>query len=344
MLSRLIVIFALLMTVGSCKKQQEYLVDPEEQLVLDTATFLLSAEYAGHTSTQLNVTLNMVIFEGLEPKNDYSSLSFQEIAQAPYTFDYSNTNSVPQARGGYSSVFLFNKQNKAWINDHRLGFYLRRYLQLVDTDPSRKVAPAAIDPPNWSGDIQWMQDAPDSLFIQSSKTTIQRFFEYMEVGGSEQSGQSNLNIFEGILVDSKEELVNHPNSSGQKSVTIFTDDDLGLANLNDFTQADLAAFQASSVRINVVGNHVPEVLSAIATESGGFVAENDTANVDLTHDPVQDIAVYMMNLDRMVSGNVGQKHICNLTITTTGTFNSGSHYSFAFMYNNKAFKFSVLIP
>jgi len=346
-----------LFLASSCKKDTDYSYDREANLVLDTATYLKSATYVSHTPTTLTMTVDLVTFNGLTCETDYSANTFIDTlgGAADISADLSTTTTVSHSPANvYSSAFVFNWNNRTWIEDHYVGFYMRRYLEIIDVDPAVYFAAMVSMDLLTTGvdDVSWRSESSNTRFSNSWAYNINAFYEITNSNGQltlnqDVSGYDFLYAMDEIL----DTLLIDPGVFGEKSITIFSAADAQNNPASDVeNDALITNAKANGAKINFLGPDISDVMVRYATETGGFTCEifNDTSNEEGNEaqiDPVSDMAVYMQNLHLILNHDV-VSHRCTAVYTQTGanTFDSGDRYQFKVLYNGEIFIYSVQIP
>jgi hypothetical protein len=342
-----------------CKKAEFYDFNPEENLVVDTATYLRSANFVSYVGNQLTVELSMVTFNGLECENSYDNSLFSDsiftdsLSADDLTYTYTSVFQQTALPTPYSSAFLLNTNNRYWYNERDIFYYYRRYLEQIGLLSTSQSALAEISP-QLGDEVQWIQEDGNSSYFNNSRDfSLMEFYNRTYVG----EGLGNVNFYmneeEFLTALSKmiNDLANDDNATGEKSIVIFTHFDLE-KNPNENTDQLKEVINeaiAADISLNFLGVSFSEYMYIMATETGGFMCENDNAlefqnGGELPTTPVQDLAVYTQNLHQIISHDVNE-HRATLTITNTGpAFASGQFYGFSFIYGEDVYRFGVEIP
>ncbi len=366
-MTRLTLISSLLIFgITACKKADNYDYDREKKMVLDTASLLKGVQYVSHTSTSLAVQIDMLTFNGLMYETDFSGYTFDDTivpgsytsstAQAEISCDYSATSTGTLAPlGSYASAFLINQANKDWFEERYVGFYMRRYYELIDSLGVSFAALAHMDLHLSGNEHYWNDEVAGSHFWNYWEYSINNFYTLTNDDDPESSFyfESNGANFDQELEEIITEIASDGVVTNGRSLTIFTAGDVqggSIQAADPDIDATVALANANSIPINFIGPIISDVMVRYASETGGFIAEADNRisgeeGNEAQTDPVGDIAVYLQNLNQILT-NDAEVHRCNAVFTQTGatTFNSGERWMFHFKYNDELFRFTVKIP
>lgn len=339
-------VLALLM-LFSCKKD-DTIWDREVDLTVDTLTSQIGIDYVIQNPNQIDVQIKMLILNGLGSELNYTGQSFvQSTDNSPnYIYDFSNLSIVEEVPvNNYTNVLLFQKSGDWWFEEHRVGMYLRRYLELYGD--TRNIATAYFD---YGTDtpIRFSNKNGGSYFDNNWEDDIEMFYEEIETV-DQYVDQIPFEYFSKRINEVMDSLIiNHP-TLPNKIITAFVPSYYFYEDDGLFAQIWTKA-NANNIQINLLGYHFSNV-KQIAYETGGFVIENNVdpvENVVLSYydRDVSHIGVILQNLDRILSKNY-VTHICSLSVTdpTGGSpFLSGNIFYARFIYNGIRFSVHIRLP
>ena len=335
------IIFGLLVLVlFSCKKDISTF-DREDDLVVDTAAVLYSASYISHTATQLNVKINMVVFNGLESENTYTNYEFSGTppdATKSYNFTNLSVNSLT-ANNAYSSVFLFNQNNNDWYLRNVIGFYYRRFLEQIETNNNKKTAIASFygDGPS---EVVFYKENPNLYFGNSWQYSLDEFYDFTSIEGTNTLSTATQILF---LTQRIDEVIDSITTSseliGNRSITLFSGRDFDTGeNPTNYLNATILKAQSNGIKINLIGPGFNPEVKRLAHETGGFIcaiSDDDFVSSWYIGNITSAVEVGMQNLDRLLSQNI-IVHSCDLIVTATGgpNFQSGDQMNLPINYSN----------
>ena len=336
-------------SIWSCKKDV-ILFDREEALVTDTASFLYSTNYISNTATSLTVQVDMVTFVDLASEEDYDLQFFYDsTTSVNISYDVSNVSvvSVP-VHNNYTSVFLFNENNKLWYLEEFVGYYLRRYLEINDSIIKAKIGIASFSGQD-NAKTSFRSEVPGSYFKNSWAYSVNQFYDITK-NANQTSYTTPVSYITARIDETIDSMLASSELLGDRSITLFSDELYDVsADLN--VDATIAKAKTNGISINFVGPNFNSNVRRLATETGGFICEyenfyNMTQLVTTASDEqdVSEIEVGLENLDNLLRRKL-KLHRCNLVITDiAANFQSGDKLGYSINYNGSAISIDLSIP
>lgn len=340
----------LLVLIGCKKNDSDF--DRNNSLVSDTSTFLYSASYVSHTSSQLTIQLDLVTIEGFTSSvNNPSERYIPTKPNFNIDLDFQNNFNQPvTTASNYSTVFMFNGNTSQWYQDDRIGFYLRRYLELKDANTAH-VAMTSFDQQQHN-DLIWHVENTGNLFGNTWEYMMDEFYTISHYDPSvdnyyTSSPQVLFDHLNGVM----DQVNTDPGFTGRRSITIISGRDFEDGSLIDSEVTDLIGKAGNmQISINLFGTGFNTDIQRLALETGGFVCKPQEIYpspnpVEFGPRIVSDMGVFMINLDDILRGNL-TSHRCLMTATYTdgSFFNSGDRISYPINYNGYIFFIDLVIP
>jgi len=333
----------------SCKKD-DIVFDREEALVTDTATFLYSANYISNTATSLTVQVDMVTFVGLVSEDNYDSQFFYDsTSSVNISYDVSDV-SVVQApvHNDYTSVFLFNENNKPWYLEQFVGYYLRRYLEMNDSIIKAKIGIASFSGQD-NAKTRFRSEVPGSYFMNAWDYSINQFYDITK-NSHETTYTTPISYITNRIDETIDSMLASSELIGDRSITLFSDE-LYNASADLNVDITIAKANADGISINLIGPNFNSNIRRLATETGGFICEHENfyemtqiVSSPTDEQDVSDIEVGLENLDNLLRRKL-RLHRCNLVITDlSANFQSGDKIGYNLNYNGSAISIDLSIP
>lgn len=325
----------------------------EENLRLDTATVFLGSEIVSYSGPNMTVNLDMATFNGLTPQSTYTTNLFSNSASpvSGYDLDFSVVSTeagTGSPTTNYTNVLAFNLHDRQWFTDHLMGYYVRRYLEQIENNNAANAGMITIDPLQTPIMETWFAQNPDSILNNDWEYTVDNMYTQMDV--IENYSVSSTNSNGANVGNAFQRIVNETIADGavntERAITIFTGYDFHSGTFTDAGVNPVIDYlNANDFQVNFIGSEFSDWMVAYACETGGFLCENENYVTPLTEaqlaEPVQDIAVYMQNMHRLMLHDY-PVHRCQVQITkTTGDFVVGERVTLSFDYGPKTYRFSV---
>jgi hypothetical protein len=342
------IIFILMLGVFSSCKKDAILYDREDALVTDTATFLYSANYISHTSTSLTVQVDMATFNGLNSEEDYNEHFFSDSTSSPdINYDVSNVSVVPvPVHNSYTTVLLFDQNNRLWYNEEFVGFYLRRFIEKNDSITLGKIGIASFSGQN-NLKTSFRSEVPGSYFQNSWNYSVNEFYDITK-NANETLYDTPVSYVTLRVDEAIDSMVLSGEVTGDKSITLFANEAFGgSSDLN--LDATILKANNNAISINMIGPYFSPNIKRMAIETGGFVCEYENYNYQLPSNQsneqyVSAIEVGLENLENLLRRDL-VLHRCNLVITElTANFQTGDNLSYNLNYNGANFSIDLSIP
>lgn len=337
----------LLVLLFSCKKE-EGPWDRELNMVTDTTTMIYKISYVSNTSSQLVATVDMVKLVGLQSATNYTGSNFSNVSTtANVDYTASGISSSSPTTTSYSSVLLFNLNLKEWYAEHDMGFYMRRFFEIVDGSNTKQIALSSFSGQENTKTRFHAEDHSD-LFGNSWEYNTATFYD-LTTGSAGYHYQTTLGYLQNRIEDIIDTL-STVSPSGAKSITLVSNTDFFNTADTLIVNSIINKANANQTSINLVGVSFPDQLRQIANETGGFISEEiiDYGTDQVIYKPtaqISHVGVTLQNLDNLLAKNV-KINRC----TYQFDFNDGSVYlpgdivAYPINYNGLKFFVDLSIP
>ncbi|MBK7127971.1 MAG: hypothetical protein IPM74_13950 [Crocinitomicaceae bacterium] len=350
MKSRRNFIIAISWIVLGCDKQV-YVVDEQDVLVMDTASFIVGTQYISHTATELELDVDIVTLIGDQSISDYSAYTFVDssLNNSDLSFTQTSSTVISSSAQNYSTILLIDRASLNWHRYNYTGHYMERYFNSKAL--SDHFAMAIFEANDYNSPDFICESAGD-MYGNTSSFNIQQFYHYTETEPDMPENNQHTPLFILTLLDrTLDSLIASPNSTGNRSITLLTGNRIdGPSTEPDFTNFITKA-QSNNVSINIICDDGSGMMAIqkLVHYTGGFVFDNNVNRQMVPGDDyehaVYGYGVYMQNLD-----NVFQKEYtfnrCRLLVSSaSGNFFSGSDQIFTLAYGGHIFRnVGVKIP
>lgn len=349
MLIRMCYIAAIvLLPLVACKKSTiEW--DKETDLAVDTSLFVTAAHYVSHTANEVVFEFDIVQLNNLSCETNYNDVTLVNSLADSYLYSFSDFSvETYSPNSNYSSVFLIESSNYGLFNVGMASFYLRRYFEQTEGQfDTKKIALATFE--SWHADSLHFFKEKETFFGNSAHfndSVISEFIRRTNVSGGR---DGDVYMFRDVLFEVMDSLIFNPETSGEKSITIF-DDYLNNGNSpyeNDVLQEIITKANLNNIKLNVVclagGQY-----NKLAGETGGFIMdyrESSKTTIDYYDYQVTSIGNGLANLDLILRNDLTAYRF-KLTVNNGAqfTYNSGQVVYLDFQFNEDVFRFEMMIP
>ena len=340
----------------SCQKETSAW-DREEDLKIDSTTFLFSANYVANIDTQVTVQIEIVTLNGLNSETNYYNKPYYDSVRGDgnHTLDVSNVSEIDYLKTSYSSILLIDQNNSWWYSNDKVGYYMRRYFELLSSSTSSKVGLASFND-NPSQSTQFYSETPINYFGNSWEFNTETFYKISEYDAAQ--SQVNTEIYLMDVINRIDETIDHfillDEKQGDLSITFFASGSYIDVQSNQLEIDNLILKAISNqIRINLIGFKYDfnTSIRRLALETGGFIGSNQVSyhSASPIYDEskkVSNTAVILENLDLILSREV-TSHRCNLIIDKKAgesNFISGTTESIPINHNGKLYTIQFSIP
>lgn len=350
MKSRIIIMIAFSCCIVSCDKQV-YQVDEQNAIVMDTASFIVGAQYISHTATELQLDVDVVTLIGDKSITDFSPYFFTDssLNSTDISFTQTSATAISSGAQNYSTVLLIDRENLSWHRVNYTGQYIERYFNTKSLNDH--VALAIFKANDYSAPHFICENAGD-IYGNTPSFSVQQFYHYTETDPDIPDNGMHTPLYIVNLLDKTlDSIIASPNSSGNLSITLITNSQVsGSVSEPDYSNL-IAKAQSNNVSINIIcddGSVMMEV-HKMAHYTGGFVFDNNVnrqtmPSNDYEH-AVYRYGVYMQNLDHVLKKEYTLNRCRLLVSSASGNFFSGSDQIFTLAYGGHIYRnVGVKIP
>lgn len=323
--------------------------DREDLLNTDTATMIFRTTYVTHSPTDLEVDLDMVTFNDLSSKIDYSDQQFydsSEMSNIAYTISQISTN-APSATNSFSTVVLLNLAGKQWYEDDFAGVHMRRFFEQTEAGSNQRVALSSFAKQENTITRFHTENKPD-IFGNSWQYNVDQFYRLTN-SLNQVSTTTSMSYLSARLLDVIDTLIAAPSASGDLSITLMSDYDFQQTGSQTEIDAIIVAANTNNVHINLVGSGFSNQVRSIASATSGFICEYEFDFATQTQlknwDETSALQVGLQNLIALLTGQikVHRGHII-ASYTDSNTWQSGNNVSLPFNYNGRRTSIDIMIP
>ena len=333
----------------SCKKDQ-ILYDREDALVTDTATFLYEAKYISNTPTSLTVQVDMVTFVDLVSEEDYNEQFFYDSTTSmDISYDVSNVTveQVP-LHNDYTSVFLFNQNNKLWYTEEFVGFYLRRFFEKNDSIVLGKTGLASFSGQN-NLKTSFRSEVQGSYFQNSWNYNVNEYYDITK-DANETSYNTPVSFVTSRVDETIDSMIASSELIGDRSISLFTNEPFDASADLDVNNTIIKA-NSNAISINLIGPNFNSNIRRLAIETGGFICEYENfhnmpqmGNEQSEEQNVTGVQVGLQNLENLLRRDL-VLHRCQLVITdASANFQVGDKVTYSLNYNGTNVSIDLSIP
>ena len=215
------ILLLMVLFLGSCKKEPNTW-DREDNLEVDTASFLLESKYISHIDTQIIFQIGIVTLNGLATEKNYNTAVYYDSVRANlnYTYNLSNTNIQQKLPSAYTSVLLFDQNGTYWHNENYMGVYLRRYFEVVENSTVSQIAIAKFLPQN-NESISFYKENENAYFKNSWEYNTNKFYDLSNDNFNSNYISTNILYIIDRLNETIDSLIASPDKNGDLSITFF---------------------------------------------------------------------------------------------------------------------------
>lgn len=347
------ILFLFALIFGSCNKEPSSW-DREEELVIDTASFMLETQYISHIDSQVIFQVGIVTLNGLVSEKNYNNPVFYDSVRANfnYTYTINNVNTQQKLPTAYTTVLLFDQNGTYWHNESYMGVYLRRYFERVEKSTVSQIAMARFLPAN-NESIRFYKENTTSYFNNSWEYNTNKFYDLSNDNYNSNYVSTNILYMIDRLNETIDTLISAPNKNGDLSITLFSQG--GYESFqSETTEINnlIAKAKTNNIKINLIGfeNSYESEFRRITQETGGFICakEINYNTYQYYYDnskKITAIGVFLENLDLILQNKL-TSHNCTIQVNKSdgSIYQSGERLSFPINYNHRLFTIQFTLP
>ena len=313
-------VIAALLLCFSCRKE----ADPynrEDVIVADTSTQLFKATYLSHNLQDLNFQLELLTFNSGKSESSYQGLSFDThdfSSEFDITFSNISTKTYNSSES-YNTTVILDLSSRDIYRSSELGIYLRRFFEIADSLPNKKVAFSSFEPAKLHP-TRFHSEKPGDLFGNSWQYNTETMYDLISENTPSGSIVPML-FFKNRMIETIDSISAQIGASAEKSLTLV----MAVGSLAGVNQTDIDDIISKAVDHNVSINLITmfeEVgFQRIAIETGGFCTglvpyiDGNYEESESTDKPMRSAIV---NLDAMLTRKV-TAHQVDVKISKQGT-------------------------